>query len=235
MIDTVRREETWQAFSKKQTWDLSKINTEIHVYVKFRAFDVVSSCFNDKIIHDDIPPQLKLKRHPKPESNQNSDYFILDATDNLSGVSTYYCSDLSDYNECDPDNVILNNLGEGLNSFTYFAIDKANNISEPLEYQWLVDLTPPEMRWIKTPNPIVRTNEIHFEFAATDTHTADLLFECHLNNRANPTPCTSPYVISGAAKWTINSRCYNLRSFRKYSSYKSFMDCGLYSTYPTDH
>ena len=185
---------TWQPFSSEQEWHLGETNIKISVYVKFRSFNVISSCFSDTIIHDDIPPQLDWEQHPKSESNESQANFILKATDNLSGLSSYYCGDLENHNECEA-NVTLNDLNEGSHRFTYFAKDKAGNTSDPIDYQWLVDLTPPQMEWLQRPHPLASTNQALFEFTANDEYTTELNFECRLNSPIT-TPCTSPYVLT---------------------------------------
>lgn len=48
---------SWEAFAVDDTWTLGQNNATATVYVKYRdAAGNVSSCINDTIIHDDIPP-----------------------------------------------------------------------------------------------------------------------------------------------------------------------------------
>ena len=184
----------WVLFSETQEWTLSQLNTEVGVYVRFRDEVTVSDCLSDTIIHDNIPPQLGFQRTPDEESNKSSDYFILGATDSLSGLSTYYCGDTNDYREC-AERVELENLSEGTNNFVYFAEDRAGNRADPIGHQWLVDLTPPVLRWVETPQTLTTINKAHFEFLATDNYTGNPLIECDLNNFGF-SPCTSPHDLT---------------------------------------
>ena len=181
----------WIPFVETQKWVLAQLNTQASVYARFRDASTVSECMSDTIIHDNIPPQLGFKVSPGPESHKSSDYFMLEAIDNLSGVSTYYCGDEINHRKCDI-RVDVNNLSEGINNFSYFAEDKAGNVAHPIEYQWLVDMTPPMIHWLETPQTLTMINTAHFKFSATDNYTEEPVLECDLNN-IGFRPCASPY------------------------------------------
>ena len=186
---------TWQPFSLEQDWTLQQTNNMAKVYVKFRSFQTASPCLSDDIIHDDTPPEVHWERRPALESQRRSDSFTFKVSDNLSGVLGSYCGTPSDYIECGEE-VILDNLDEGLNNLSYFAKDRANNVSEILEYQWLVDWTAPNMRWIKKPLSLSVLSEAYFEFEATDENTSNFSFECRLND-FEPQSCENPYNLIG--------------------------------------
>ena len=183
----------WSPFSQEQDWTLQQTNNAAKVYVKFKGFQTVSQCLSDDIIHDDIPPEVHWERRPALESQRRSDSFTFRVSDNLSGVLDSYCGIPSDYVECGEE-VIFDNLNEGLNNLSYFAKDRANNVSEILEYQWLVDWTAPNMRWIKKPSSLSVLSEAYFEFEATDENTSNFSFECRLND-FEPQPCENPYNL----------------------------------------
>ena len=191
---TCKKGGKWIPFVETQEWVLAQLNTQVSVYAQFRDPSTTSNCMSDSIIHDDIPPQLGFKVLPDPESHKSNDYFILEAIDNVSGVSTYYCGDETNHKKC-AERVDLSNLSEGTNNFSYFAEDKAGNMAHPIAYQWLIDLTPPSVRWLNTPKTLATTTTAHFEFSATDNYTQNPVLECDLDKQGF-SPCASPYNLS---------------------------------------
>ena len=119
--------------------------------LRVRTIDLVgniSSPLSHEWTVDLTPPIVQITSTPRHLINEREATFTFVVTDESSGVKSIHCS-LNGVPSACLSPTIYKNLVEDLNSFAIYAIDKANNISEPLEYQWLVDLTPPEMRWDK--------------------------------------------------------------------------------------
>ncbi len=173
----------WESYIRNKEWVLSQSNKETSVYIQFRTDRSQSDCFSDSIVHDDVPPQVEWERVPEVYSRNSSDYFTVKSTDNLSGVSAYYCTRNGNLEECG-NRVEFSELAEGDQGLSLFVEDKAGNVSPSIDYQWVVDFTPPLMQWTETPSALSNLNIAQFKFAVADNHTLvqNIELVCRLDN-----------------------------------------------------
>ncbi|MBY0370609.1 hypothetical protein K2X33_07985 [bacterium] len=93
-------------------------------------------------------------------------------------------------------NVISGDVGEGEHLLHVSAIDDAGNLSEPVEFRWLVDMTAPVLSAVFTPaGALTESTSLSAEFEANEPAT----YTCELDG-AGAAACTSPYAVNQLAE-----------------------------------
>ncbi|MFN8474974.1 MAG: Ig-like domain-containing protein [Anaerolineae bacterium] len=123
--------------------------------VKARATDAAGNTSVDSNTNtftvDTVAPSVSIDSPtPANPTNSTSATFNFSASDgNGTGVASYQCQldSLSSANCTSPQS--YSNLSDGSHTFYVTATDNAGNTSDPAQYRWTVDTTPP------TANPVV--------------------------------------------------------------------------------
>jgi hypothetical protein len=174
----------------------SQLNNTFTLYTKFIDLDDrVTECISDSIIHDNIKPVPVITGPTKPTKDVNVG-FNLQGTDNLSGVATYECSVDSgvSYSVCNAGVYSVTNPSEGPQIVKLRLTDKAGNISDPLDFPYLVDRTPPTVVITKGPAAEVDSKNATLEFLGNDA-TA-ITYQCKIDSGAFVN-CSSPFSYNG--------------------------------------
>jgi len=181
------------------TWLLADKDGTSTVSMMFQSTtNKMSGCITGSITLDRKAPTINFTKTPDKMTSSNVALFSIAANDDLSGVDTIYCklSGQKDYAPCDV-NLNLPNMPEGTDTLSVYANDKAGNSSAPVDYSWLVDLTPPTVA-ITDPKPLALStvNAVMVNFKGDDgTGSGVAGYKCTLNDQpiAN---CTSPAPLT---------------------------------------
>ena len=181
----------WEEYSEEKNWELSQLNQSAKVYVKFKGErDLESSCLNDDIIHDDIPPELSFTNQPRYLNNQKELKIGLVAKDNASGVGESYCAleGNDGFVKC-KDKLDLIDITEGEHNLLFSAVDKAGNRAEPIHLKWYTDLTRPRAKFHRVPPKLSNLSDFTVSYEGQD-ESGIAGYNCSLN-RQPYTNCSS--------------------------------------------
>ncbi|MBX3034925.1 MAG: hypothetical protein KF865_13475 [Bdellovibrionaceae bacterium] len=202
----------WEPYNPIRSWTLAEENTNTRVYIKFRKAErpeVESSCFSDDITHDNQPPVVTVSTMPPALTNAASIQAGFTATDAVSGIESFLCRRPTDsfFSSCSTA-LSLSNLAEGPGSVEAKAVDRAGNMSAPVNVSWFVDRTPPTVAFNTTPAVLSNQTAAGFTFSGSDNHSANLQYECSLDSAAFAA-CASPKsfnVAAGAHSLKVRAR-----------------------------
>lgn len=157
----------WETIAPNLEWNLLGVNQRVFVYAKFRdAYQNESACIGSSILQDSLPPDWNSSvTHAATSSSLTESPLvsvILNATDSLSGFDRYEraigtapgADDVFAWQVFNQSPFVLKGLSltEGT---TYFVnvrtFDKAGNFKETSSPGWLVDQTPPQVRFTQIP------------------------------------------------------------------------------------
>ncbi len=178
----------WEEFKSERGWILDRENQSVSVYAKFDRISidgeqVITDCINASIIHDSIPPTVEYLLTPSDKSSEEYAEFEFAANDELSGVEEIFCEMNGEKIKDCGLKQFLDALAEGTHSFSIHAIDRAGNLSESLDYNWLVDLTDPIVALLDPkPDLITADNSAQFQFRASDELSGIKSVYCQLND-----------------------------------------------------
>jgi hypothetical protein len=141
------------------------------------------------------PPKVKLQKTPSYYSNSMNAEFVIQATDEDSGVKSYNCWFDNKLIVCEKEN-LWGQIKEGQHQFVAQAVDAVGNVSEKVSFTWVVDLTPPKVEFTKVPKEYISETSAEFEFKGTDDRTEVKKFECKLN-KLQFENCSSPNKVDG--------------------------------------
>lgn len=160
----------WTDLRKEYPWVLGEENRLTSVYIKFKTLaGIESGCLNDSIVHDNLKPEVTFSKHPEAYTSNKLGQFSISAHDLGSGIQEIEClsPNQAEYVSCGT-SVTTSTSTQGNQVFRVRARDKAGNVSDPVDYTWLVDWTPPSMEWNKTPQALTGENQAEFLFSAQD-------------------------------------------------------------------
>lgn len=167
------------------------------------ALDVVgnqSQTVNTTWTVDLTAPVVEFTQVPAPISNSTSAVFAFMGSDNGQPITIFECRrDGANFAACStPHN--LSNLVEGSHTFEVRGRDAAGNYSAPIQYQWLIDLTPPTISITQGPPPY--TNQVNAVFAwmAADTSSGVKLVECKIDSGAYTACPATGQTFNGLAE-----------------------------------
>lgn len=130
---------------------------------------------------DTTAPTLAFTQTPTPYSNSATGTFAFTGKKNNQPISVFECRlDTSAFASCTSP-VNLQNLAEGNHSFEVRGTDSLGNVSQPIKYSWLVDLTLPVITFVKVPAPLINTTTAIFQYTASDTPSGVKTLECRLD------------------------------------------------------
>ncbi len=134
---------------------------------------------------DMTAPHLEFTKTPPAKSNSATAEFQFVGTDDGQAISNFRCSlDDAAYAPCTSPHV-LNGLTEQPHKFSVIGIDSAGNPSQPIVYNWLVDLTKPKVQITTKPAPVTKLSDATLGFTATDVNGSGIAkIECSLDNGA---------------------------------------------------
>lgn len=183
----------WQVYTPSRPWTLAQENREVKVYAKFKESEasVESTCYEDGIIHDNIPPVLTLIQPAPAVTNSNSVNIKYLASDAVSGVSGLECKNKNNSSIANcQENLVYTFNSEGPEIVTVQAKDKAGNISVPIVQSFYVDKTPPQVSLNMVPAAITNATQSNFAFSGVDNYSTQVSFECKIDS-GNYTACQS--------------------------------------------
>lgn len=186
----------WEPYAESKPWVLDKENSSAQVYAKFRETHsgVESGCYEDAIVHDDLPPVLMVVDKAPSFTNKSQTQVRFSASDALSGLENLSCTDSSGsvLPACQEDLSIANSA-EGPLSVTIRARDKAGNVSQPLTESWVYDRTPPQVILNQTPSAVTNSTNATFDFSGKDNLSSTLTYECKFDGQSF-TSCSAPHA-----------------------------------------
>jgi hypothetical protein len=189
----------WEPYARIRPWELGARNSEAAVYVKFkdeRRPGLVTECFDDTIVHDNVAPVITLNEPIPDYYNQTDLKVVFSAKDHLSGIATITCTGFPG-GQSGPcfDSFGRYGMKEGVQRVSIVATDRAGNVSEPFQKSWTVDLTPPIVTLNSAPPKITADLIAKFEFSGSDNLSGVARFECRLDS-GSFSNCTSPLSLS---------------------------------------
>ena len=131
---------------------------------------------------DTLPPTLAFSRKPDSITSSSRAVFSFFDQDKGSGVKRIQCRlDSGSFKPCDNFS-IFTELSSGTHSLMATAEDHAGNPSHPpIEYQWLVDRSKPEITLVSVPDSRSDSNQARFTFDAIDQISGIDKVECLLD------------------------------------------------------
>lgn len=202
---------TWEDYSPTKIWNLQANNSQGKVYAKFRTREqpsFESPCFADDIVHDDIAPEIAFKRAPGGIFNSANFAFEIVMTDNLSGIGIVNCHSNADWSSACSPGTKVHAMKEGVQLITASATDKAGNKSAPASDSFLIDLTPPVLSWLQTPQAVTSDPAAQFAFLGTDALSGLDKYECKADAGAWAA-CSSPV----AQTFAEGNRAFAVRAY----------------------
>lgn len=189
---------SWEVYAQNKEWKLSANNAEGKVFVRYREMgstEIVSDCYADAIVHDDVAPVIDFKRATGTYFNTANFAFEHSITDNLSGVGVLGCNANSAWSSACNSTTKIHTLPEGLHQIKIVATDRAGNKSLSKEDAFTIDLTAPTIAFLQTPPAITADLGSRFAFVGSDALSGVDKYECSSNGAAF-TACSSPLTQS---------------------------------------
>ncbi|MHA2647799.1 MAG: choice-of-anchor J domain-containing protein [bacterium JZ-2024 1] len=157
----------------------------------------------DNFYIDNTPPTAQVDSGPPAVTSATNATFSFSGTDNFtpSGSLAFQCQlDSGGYEPCTSPKAYTG-LANGPHQFNVVAIDLAGWTGLPANYDWIVDLTPPDTQITSAPPVFTNNQDATFEFTGTDdvTPPANLTFECQIDG-GGFSPCVSPFSATGLAE-----------------------------------
>tara|TARA_B100001248_G_scaffold261746_1_gene254009 strand:+ start:17003 stop:19279 length:2277 start_codon:yes stop_codon:yes gene_type:complete len=157
--------------------------------------------FNWRI--DRSKPVLALQKKPSNPSNQKEAEFIIQASDTGSSIAWIECNLNGDGFERCESNYKTNAL-EGDNQVLFRAADLAGNVSDELSYEWLVDISAPEIRWLAGPSNPTKWEQTDFQFEVKDAGVGVASITCQLDDQ-------QPFACKDTASFFLSDGDYRFR------------------------
>lgn len=200
----------WQAVAGKVPWQLASRNSSASVYVKFSNDGdggLASGCLHDSIVHDDIPPFLRVVSAPAAYTNATAVTAALETSDAGSGVDFASCDvgSGSRPSNCSLTSLSIQNPNEGVNSYTIEVRDRAGNFSDPQIVSFVADRSAPSIMLNLTPSRISNQSRSEFRFSGTDAVSGIDKYECRIGDSASFTTLTFSECPGGVKEATLSS------------------------------
>jgi len=147
---------------------------------------------------DKTPPVVSFNQTPSALTASTAAQFVFSAVDALSGVAGFECSlNGAAFAACA--SPFSANVPEGAQSFRVRSADQAGNLSQPLLYNWTVDLTAPTVQILSGPNPYSNSESAQFTFTGNDGQAPVSRFECKVDGGAYAN-CSSPFSTTNLSE-----------------------------------
>jgi len=198
-------ETRWEPYKKIKAWQLSKLNSNTEVYVKFKKDGVASTVWvSDDIEHDNIKPVLTTIRKPSEYTNASFSTLQINIFENGSGVRDNFCSLNSSDNQfelCSEGNKLkilkdIVNTNDGPYQYYAYAVDRAGNKSDVERISWVADRTPPKVSFTGELPSLTPNKNSSISFAGSDTTSGISHYLCSWQ-KSSFSRCESPYIKSG--------------------------------------
>ncbi len=182
---------SWEPFEDEKSFELTELNKNTTVYVKYRYKIYESDCVHDEITHDSNPPRIELGRKFETPwiKDKNLDVSFL-AEDSGSGVKLVHC-DLSgsgDFKPCD-ETVSFRSMVENRDyHIAIYVEDHAGNFMTK-NLNWRSDQTPPKVVLNRTPAAVTNDKKPRFSFTASDSGSGVASYWCRLNGQREFKEC----------------------------------------------
>lgn len=160
-----------------------------------RAFDKagnVSQVYSYNWTVDVTAPVLTIASNPNAFSNLSNANFVFSSNK----VSTYECQlDNGGFAACTSPRA-YQNLAAGNHSFAVRATDAAGNVSQPANFNWMIDVVAPVAPTLTSNAPaITQLRTASLSYSSTDVGSGVASFQCSLDNAAFAT-CVSPSALA---------------------------------------
>lgn len=206
----------WEPFLSETEFNLPGDDELKTVYAKFRdAKQKETECFSASILLDTHPPVMSLPESPASISKASDAVFALAATDALSGVARVECRfNAEEFRSC-PSSVKKADFVEGTQVFQVRGFDRAGNMSEILEFRWLIDRLAPTITILNKPNAYTQQTSAVVAFNSDDSGSKIDSIKCRLDDGALAecvSPVTFPVLGQGkhSFKTVVSDRAGNL-------------------------
>lgn len=192
---------SWEPVKRERPWVLGQNNTRATVYAKFKTvYGTDLPCTDANIIHDDIAPEVGITEGPGAFDTTGNARHSFYAADDGSGVEHIECrTGTGQWTNCDSPSE-LRDLTEGPWQFLVRAVDRAGNISDPVDNSWLIDKTAPSIAFTEVPAPLSNKSTALFRFEAADGASGVAAIACQLDteNAAGSVQsnCSSPTIFA---------------------------------------
>ena len=128
----------WELYKENRDWRIDVRNTEAIVYISFKDNEeLISECFQDSITHDDISPEISIKKLTMA-SNSRSIKLSYSVQDNLSGFKQVICKVNDEIKSCSKSELSFIEESHSYTAQGYIAqvivTDQAGNESESRSY-----------------------------------------------------------------------------------------------------
>jgi hypothetical protein len=145
---------------------------------------------------DTAAPTISITARPDAESAQTTALFQFVATDSGTGIKETKCRiDGGTFQVCN-NSATYPNLTEGSHTFQVQAVDLAGNTSATASYTWFVDVTPPQLSFLRTPASPTKMALAEFEMRATDNSPSAVNLECRLDAATTYSACTPMQTLA---------------------------------------
>ena len=131
----------WETLKANKPIELQSPNKENTVYVKYKSPEGEGPCLSDSIIHDNIPPTVKITTKPENSPNNTSASFTFQAQDSGSGMEEMECHLGNDPFVTCPGSKSYTNLSTGQHDFYVHAKDRAGNFSPVKAHTWYIGVS----------------------------------------------------------------------------------------------
>ena len=188
---------SWEPFKDNKLWKLTDLNRSVTVYVKYKYKYDESGCVHDKIVHDNIPPELEFVQRFKNVWIKNKDLDIsFRAQDFGSGLKSIHC-DLSGRGEfklCSKV-ISLKSMKENRSyKLTVRVQDKAGN-SVTKGLNWRSDQSPPRIVFNSKPPAVTNRSHSQFSFTASDFGSGVAGYWCRFDDQAQFKRCNNNMTL----------------------------------------
>ncbi|MGE0764188.1 MAG: hypothetical protein AB7N80_12980 [Bdellovibrionales bacterium] len=128
-------------------------------------------------------PTLKFTETPLSTSKVALSKFAFEGIDDGQAISRFECRlDDVNFTACtSPQNFTAS---EGLHTYEVRGYDSAGNVSEPIQFKWLVDSVKPSISLTATPAKLTNLVAANFSWNANDSGSGIKTVECRLNSAA---------------------------------------------------
>ncbi len=148
-------------------------------------------------IVDLTAPELSFTKTPGPVSGSRQAEFAFVGQDEGQPISRFECkTDAGSFAACTSP-VNLSGLTEGNHTFSVRGYDNAGNSSQPIQYNWMIDLSSPTVTITAGPSGVVNSATASFAWTSSDSGSGVKLVECRIDNGA--------YTICGLAGESFNN------------------------------
>jgi hypothetical protein len=179
--------------------NLMQLGEGQHIFF-VRAKDKAGN-YSEELSHawnvDLTAPALTLVSRPQKYERSTRADFRWKVEDQFAGVDNVLCEwNQQPAHPCSEQDS-LQGVSEGLHTWSVRAVDKVGNKSQPLRVQWVNDMTPPNLNWIRTPAEMDQSQQALIQFVADDSISGMDQTSCWLDEKLYPCTSQAPVELNG--------------------------------------